>query len=231
MKLVALELSSRQGSVALWQDGAVLAAETWAEPRGAGTLVFELLPRAMAAAGWAWREVDAYGVSRGPGTYSGLRTALTVAQALALPDQKPVHAVNSGEVLAWGVARDHAAPTVAVVGDARRGQAWWAVFAHRGAQWVAVSDYALTAWPDLDAALPRDALRASAEWTRMAALLPPAAPVAGQWIARDVFPSAADVAARVADRMAAGVPSEPLVPLYLHAAVMGPGIAPAPQHV
>jgi len=127
MNLLAIELSSQQGSVALMKDGALLGEEVWTEERTQHNRLFTAIEKLLRDHSILGSSISAFAVGRGPGSFSGMRVAFAAAQAFALPDKKPVVAVASGAALALPVSRE-GAKEIAVVGDARRGQVWFGLF-------------------------------------------------------------------------------------------------------
>jgi tRNA threonylcarbamoyl adenosine modification protein YeaZ len=121
--VLGIELSSRQGSVALLKDGVLLAEKKWVGERVRHNPIFQTLETLLEEAGVTYRDISLYAVGRGPGSFSGMRMSFAIAQALALPEKMEVRAVSSGAALALAVARE-GAQKIAVVGDARREQFW-----------------------------------------------------------------------------------------------------------
>jgi tRNA threonylcarbamoyl adenosine modification protein YeaZ len=141
MTTLGIELSSRQGSVALLKDGDLLAEKSWIAERVRHNTVFQTLDDLMQTTGVSYNDISLYAVGRGPGSFSGMRMSFAIAQALALPGKTEVRAVSSGAALALHVARTvlsaqdqreqagmPAPQKIAVVGDARRGQIWLGLF-------------------------------------------------------------------------------------------------------
>ena len=128
MIALALELSSRHGSVALLSGHEVLAEETWDEKDFRGQHVFRVLPGMLRNASVTLEAIDLFAVGRGPGSYSGMRVAITAAQSFALPGRKTVYTVSSGEALAQEIADRETVSSIAIVGDARRGTVWFGLF-------------------------------------------------------------------------------------------------------
>jgi tRNA threonylcarbamoyladenosine biosynthesis protein TsaB len=128
MIVLGIELSSRQGSLALLKDGALLAEKTWIGENVRHGVLFQTLETLREKTDISYADISLYAVGRGPGSFSGMRMAFAVAQALALPNKTEVRAVSSGAALALAVARETGAKQIAVVGDARRGQMWYGLF-------------------------------------------------------------------------------------------------------
>jgi tRNA threonylcarbamoyladenosine biosynthesis protein TsaB len=103
-----------------------------------------LLPQAqalLAAAGLALSDVDAIAFGRGPGAFTGLRTACAVAQGLAFGAGKPVLALDSLMLVAEDArlqaqsAGQDLPETIWVAMDARMGEAYAAAYAWQGERW------------------------------------------------------------------------------------------------
>lgn len=218
MNLLALELSSPRGSAALLRDSIVLGAESWAETRTGGRAVFEAVERLLARAGLRVSDIEAVAAGRGPGQYSGMRIALTAAETLMLPGGGTAMAVSSGAALAMALMAETGADLAAVVGDARRGRLWVGVYRRGGRVPVEpVLDWRLCRPEELEAVVPAGALLVSSESARVRALAPPAG--RSNWVPDDRFPDAAVLGRLALARLAAGLASEPLTPIYMHPAV------------
>jgi len=233
---LAIESSTEIASLALFRGDGVIASERRPEPGRSNRPLFDALDAVLVRGGVRAAEIDRFVVGRGPGRYSGLRAALTLARFLALPGDRPVWAVSSGAALAAATLRERGAPAVAVLGDARRGQYWLGIFRPEGsgpprmeAEWAALPPDALTS------AVPADAILVSPEFTHLRAQGLAARLGIGRWIAEDRGPDAVEVGALALAAERAGVPSEPLTPLYLHPPVsagpaeMGGRAAPGPR--
>ena len=100
MWVLALDTSTRAGSAALARGGDVVAAASGDPSRTHG----ERLPGDLLAlagdAGVALSRIDLFAVSRGPGSFTGLRVGLATIQALALAQRRSVLPVSTLEALA-----------------------------------------------------------------------------------------------------------------------------------
>ena len=71
MKVLALDTSSAASSVAVAQDGVIVAGRRFEAPRGRGAELFAVLEEMRDA----WRGLDRLAIGIGPGSYNGLSVA------------------------------------------------------------------------------------------------------------------------------------------------------------
>lgn len=113
--IVALENASSDPSIALAApDGSLLAIDGWS---GAVRQGSDLLPRLLALLereGLRLRQATAVAVGIGPGSFTGLRVALSLAKGLALALEVPLVGVPS--LVAWLAAEPTAAAATSRAG-------------------------------------------------------------------------------------------------------------------
>ncbi len=220
MIAVSIEMSTAQASLALFRDGALVATTRVGETDRRDAPVFEALTRLLNNAAAHPADVSLWIAGRGPGRYTGLRAALTLAQFFALPGGAEVYALNSPIALAAAARRETGAPIIAVIGDARRGRCWVGLFRFTSDGLPQLEgDWTLQIPKHLGEVIPSEAVCVSSEYERLLArdLLPPQC--RKRWIEGDRFPESADLGSVALARRRAGILSEPAMPLYLHAAV------------
>ncbi len=220
MMALAIELSSIQGSVALLSDEAVLAEETWNERSIRGQQLFRVLPDMLKKHGQTMKDIDCFIAGRGPGVYSGMRVAITAAQSLALPGKKTVYTLSSGEALAREMSETAAAgQPIAVVGDARRNQIWYGLFRRQDGILACDSTWALAGPDELPAKLLAGCLVVSSDRERLAPVLDRLDKEKYSCLPENRFPLAAWLGRTALEKIRRGLPSEPITPIYMHAAV------------
>lgn len=147
--LIALDTATDRVHVALVSDGQTRSAEL-AGGAHASTTLLPSLQGLLVDAGLAWADVDAIAFGSGPGAFTGLRTACSTAQGLALGLDKPVIALDTLLLVAEDarLAQPSAwsdGDTVWVLQDARMDEMYVAAFKWHGAKWVCQQDAQL--WP------------------------------------------------------------------------------------
>lgn len=124
--VVGIETSGGTGSVALLRGTTVLGEEALGEGTTHGVSLHPALDRLLRAAGAEADEAGLVAVGTGPGSFTGMRVGVSAARALAFAAGCPVIGVPSYDALAAAAPR--AAPAVAAVRDARRGEVYFALY-------------------------------------------------------------------------------------------------------
>ncbi|GMG87610.1 tRNA (adenosine(37)-N6)-threonylcarbamoyltransferase complex dimerization subunit type 1 TsaB [Biformimicrobium ophioploci] len=114
MKILAIDSSSGACSVALL-DGEAVTERFSAELRDHTRRILPMVDELLAGAGLKLSDLDAFAVGRGPGSFTGIRIAISCIQGLAFACSKPVVPVSSLAALARGARRRNLAPADAVV--------------------------------------------------------------------------------------------------------------------
>lgn len=131
--LLTFDTASPTVSVALLEEGVVVAEGASAEAMRHGEQLRPLIDRVLAEAGAIDRDVTAVGVGAGPGPFTGLRVGLVTARVLGLILDVPVYAVCSLDALAVeAVATGVVDAPFLVATDARRREVYWASYDGEG---------------------------------------------------------------------------------------------------
>jgi tRNA threonylcarbamoyladenosine biosynthesis protein TsaB len=132
MRIFALETSARAVSVALTENGKVLASAYQDTGLTHSRTLMPLAESVLRNVGLSARDMDAFAVAAGPGSFTGIRIGVAAAKGLALGAERPAVGVSTLAALARNVASADALIIAAM--DARRSQIYEASFrAHNGA--------------------------------------------------------------------------------------------------
>ena len=144
MRILAIETSTEHCSVALYRAGEVLSHGELAGQRHSEILL-GMIERLLAEAGCDTSQLDGIAFGAGPGSFTGVRIAASVAQGMALGLDVPVMPVCTLEALAQASGRDR----VACALDARLDEVYFAAYERKGDSWLAVIEPCLSAIGEL----------------------------------------------------------------------------------
>lgn len=116
-KILAIETSSRQGSVAL-QLGDAVFQKNLPSPREQISQLLPVIDALLLEADTRLAALDVIAISAGPGSFTGLRVAQGVAEGLAFAHNLPIETVSSLQVLAQTAYRCHQFKQVTCVNNA-----------------------------------------------------------------------------------------------------------------
>ncbi|HEX5270525.1 MAG TPA: tRNA (adenosine(37)-N6)-threonylcarbamoyltransferase complex dimerization subunit type 1 TsaB [Gemmataceae bacterium] len=127
-RLLLLDTSGRTGQVALAEGDSLLSARRLDESRNHARDLTPAIADLLAGAGWKPRDVSAVVVSRGPGSYTGLRVGIMSAKTFAYAAGCALLAIDTFPVIA---ARAPAgADPLDVIADAQQQKVYVQRFAH-----------------------------------------------------------------------------------------------------
>jgi len=125
MRLLAVDTSSRDASVAIMVEECMAALVAPRDNEQHSVALFRSIEQALNQTGMGLNELDAYGVTTGPGAFTALRVGLSVIKALAEVSGKPVAAVSALEAVCEIAKADG---LLVPVVDAYRGQVFGGLF-------------------------------------------------------------------------------------------------------
>lgn len=131
--ILNIETATRVCSVALAVDGEVVSLKESHEKNAHAENITLFSESVVQMVGLELHQLDAIAVSKGPGSYTGLRIGVSTAKGFCYSLDKPLIAINTLESLASGMARKHDQPNgylFCPMIDARRMEVYAAVFDH-----------------------------------------------------------------------------------------------------
>jgi tRNA threonylcarbamoyladenosine biosynthesis protein TsaB len=200
MKILAVEFSSEQRSVAIWADGAVRGSA--GETATRATHAIALIEQALAQAGLKREQLDCLAVGLSPGSYTGIRAAIALAQGWQLARPVKLLGLTSIECL---VAEARAAGW--------NGRVNFVIDAQRNELYLARYDISPQSAAELE---PLKLASLEEVRSRIAAGEMVAGPEVTRWFpqGRTLVPEAATLA-RLAETRTDFVAGESLEPIYL----------------
>ena len=105
--ILLIETSTALCSVALAQDGAITSYRESSAPKAHASLTAVFIQEMLAERGLTLADCDAICVSKGPGSYTGLRVGVSTAKGLCFGSGKPLLAVGTLDTLVYQAFSDN----------------------------------------------------------------------------------------------------------------------------
>lgn len=133
-RILAIDTATEACSVAIYNQGETLAHFELCA-REHTQRILPMVQQILAEAGLSLTQLDALAFGRGPGSFTGVRIGIGMAQGLSLGAQLPLLPVSTLQTMAQGAYRLTGADNVLAAIDARMGEVYWGEFS-RNAQGV-----------------------------------------------------------------------------------------------
>jgi tRNA threonylcarbamoyladenosine biosynthesis protein TsaB len=143
-RLLAFDTSTEAMSIALQLPQGLFVREMAGGAQASARLIPEILSL-LSEGVCTLAELDAIAFGQGPGAFTGLRTACSVAQGLAFGAEKPVIAVDSLMLVAQDARHQQPADEIWVAMDARMDEVYAGAYRWQGGCWSVLSAPALYA--------------------------------------------------------------------------------------
>lgn len=127
MRILAIDTATEACSVALLNSDAVTAHFEEC-PREHTQRILPLVKEILTRSDTSLTDLDALAFGRGPGSFTGVRIGIGIAQGLALGAELPMIGVSTLATMAQGAWRMTGATRVLAAIDARMGEVYWAEY-------------------------------------------------------------------------------------------------------
>jgi len=199
MTILALEFSSSQRSVAVLRTG---GAPITAEVVETGANAFGMIEQALAKAKIEREQIGVLAVGLGPGSYTGIRAAISLAQGWQLARGVEMLGVSSAEAIAAQARAEKILGRVDVVVDAQRNEFYLATYEIVPSGWGEITPLRILSLAEVQSRATESGIIIGPEATK--------------WFpnGRIIFPRATALAELAAHR-SDFTPGEKLQPIYL----------------
>jgi len=127
MRILAIDTATEACSAALWDNGNLFAHFEEC-PREHTQRILPLVKQMLDQGNTTLTELNALAFGRGPGSFTGVRIGIGIAQGLALGANLPMIGVSTLATMAQGAWRQTGATRVLAAIDARMGEVYWAEY-------------------------------------------------------------------------------------------------------
>ena len=138
MTVLAVDSSTPTAACALWRDGELLASFRAAAGNTHSECLLPMIEKALALCGVALGDVGLIACGVGPGSFTGVRIAVSTVKGLAAPLGLPCIGVSSLEAAAASYA--HLDALVVPAFNARRGNVYAAIFSAKHGELERLTD-------------------------------------------------------------------------------------------
>lgn len=143
--ILALETSGRAGSVALGQVEDIFFEKFFSAPMRHNAELFSTISELLAKSDISPSGISEIYISIGPGSFTGIRIAVTMAKMMALSQNTKIVAVSTTDALAENAKTfitEQKTPItrIATIIDAKRNYFFTAIFEKKDNQWVKTMD-------------------------------------------------------------------------------------------
>ena len=132
MKLLCIEGSTVDWSVAIMDDGRVVASENHSESNTMASQLAVTIKNTLDLAQVGFQDLDGIAIGAGPGSYTGLRIVASTAKGLCLGADLPLLAVPSLKALAMETMKNDDLDFCLAMIDARRNDVFCALYDKTG---------------------------------------------------------------------------------------------------
>jgi len=132
MKILSADTSSPRFSIALLENNKTIDQY---EPKDLNMHSSDLLPaidKLLSKSSYKIKNIDAFCVGIGPGSFTGLRIGVTTMRALALALEKPIVGVSSIDAIAYNLTGEIS--RISVIIDAKQSKVYSRFYRHKNKQ-------------------------------------------------------------------------------------------------
>ena len=126
MRILAVDTATKSCSVAVTENETILGEITQVSEQTHSKHLLEMVHAVMREVGLSLSELDGFAVTRGPGSFTGLRIGISSIKGLALAMNRPVVGISSLLTLAQQI--EPTALLVCPLIDARKGEVYTSIY-------------------------------------------------------------------------------------------------------
>ncbi|ADL52719.1 tRNA (adenosine(37)-N6)-threonylcarbamoyltransferase complex dimerization subunit type 1 TsaB [Clostridium cellulovorans] len=139
MKVLAVDSSSECASVAIIDDNRLLGEITYNYKKQHSVIMMEMIDTILKNTSMTVKDIDGFVVSKGPGSFTGLRIGMASVKGLAQGTKKPMISISSLDALAYNLA--YTEGILCPIFDALRNNVYTALYHFDGVKLIRLTDY------------------------------------------------------------------------------------------
>jgi tRNA threonylcarbamoyladenosine biosynthesis protein TsaB len=103
--ILTLRTDNPNAEVGIYNDGGQLSYHTWHADRKLAKEILTVIHQQLQKNGGDWPDISGVVVFEGPGSFTGLRIGITVADTIAYGNNVPIVAARGDDWITTGIAR------------------------------------------------------------------------------------------------------------------------------
>lgn len=128
MKILALDTATKVCSVAVLEDDSVLIENTVYSDKNHSEIMLKLIDDTLKENALNIKDIDAFAISNGPGSFTGLRVSSATVRAFASVKNSDIYEVCTLDSLAYNSLNEYENATVISIIDARRKEVYYGIY-------------------------------------------------------------------------------------------------------
>ncbi len=147
MHILSVEASGNTASVALVSSEGILGELNLNYKKQHSVLLMPMIEKLLNLTELSVKDLDGFVVSKGPGSFTGLRIGMATVKGLSLGSDKPVIAVSSLDALAYNIYTQEG--IICSMMDALRGNVYCCLYRYENELLTSLTDYKAIALEEL----------------------------------------------------------------------------------
>lgn len=129
--ILSIETADKGCSVALHENGALIDSATEKDSKSSSSLLTTLIADIFVKTNKNYGDLDAVAISKGPGSYTGLRIGVSTAKGFCYALDLPLISVNTLDIVAEGLLETIDTDVICPMLDARRMEVYCKVLSNK----------------------------------------------------------------------------------------------------
>lgn len=151
MKILAIDTATTVCSVAVLEDTKVLGSKTIDDEKTHSQKLMPMLEDLLSSLHINLNDIDLFGVSIGPGSFTGIRIGIATVKAFADVYNKPICGISSLESFAYSA--DNTTSYICSLLDAKHDNVYYGIFEYKDGNYIPVKDFAFANISDVIAVI------------------------------------------------------------------------------
>lgn len=139
MKILSIDSATESASCAVIDDDKLLGEITFNYKKQHSAILMPMIDTLLKNTELTLSDIDGFAISKGPGSFTGLRIGMATIKGFAQATKKPLICVSTLDALAYNLA--YTPGIICPILDALRGNVYTALYKFEGESLVQISDY------------------------------------------------------------------------------------------